>query len=119
MLVVKSRDIYFYAFSTVLEDNSIMVTVFDTGEPEPKGRTDLVRMTMPLMGLHIIPDPVSPEEKCMLKMTMEFDLKGNIPNWINKIILRDESWQLVKLRKLYKAWEEKYGERNKQEGIIC
>ena len=92
LFIVEARDLYWYGITNVEPDGSIIIAIFDSGELAPEERKGIVRMKLPLMGIHIVPDKYDPDHKCLFKLTMEFDLCGYIPNWINKIILRDESW---------------------------
>ena len=108
ILTVASRDLYQNVFWNGYQDGSVMSILWDTGDDDYPLEKNCVRMQCPIGGFHVFPQEGDPT-KSYIRMVVEADLKGNIPQYITQQALNVTSLGLVMLRKVYpkylKEWK--------------
>ena len=103
--VVAARDFVMNWIQNTEPDGSTYYCASSIGckynEPEVK---DVVRGATPLSGFHIQPVAGNPN-RCKITIVNEVDLKTAIPDWILRTILKDQGYQIDRLRKMIPKWK--------------
>jgi hypothetical protein len=77
--------------------------------PEEKA---VVRATSPIAGVILRPDENDPN-KTNMTIISEADLKVGVPDFIVRQALKDQGYQIERLRKVLALWKEKYPGENR------
>jgi hypothetical protein len=107
--VVSARDFVFNYLCNEEEDGSMyFVTSSDNTDYNMPEQSGVIRAYTALSGIMLKPDPVDPENKCIMSSCVEIDLKGGIPDFILKTALKDQGYQVKLLRNVIPKWKKMF-----------
>lgn len=118
MFTVASRDMYQHLYWTIDDKDRIFVIGWDTSADDLPEEQDCVRMLCPIGGF--VFEPLENDKsKCMMTMIVEADVRGQIPQFIQKQAMKDSAESLSNLKELMKGWVEKNKAHENLYPITC
>ena len=104
--VISARDFVVNYVIHEEADGTIMIcTSSDNCPLKMPDQSGCVRGYTALTGYVFKPDPSDPKNKCFMHMTTEVDLKGAIPEFAMRTVMKDQGYQIVKIRSVMPKWK--------------
>jgi len=107
IVVVSPRDFYFDVFYNIMENNTVIVAMYDSQEEYPV-ENGIVRGSFPVSGLIIRPLPEN-KNKCSIEFFVACDFKmPNIPSFVVQVAMKQEAYAFAKVNKIIPEYKKKY-----------
>ena len=117
IVTVAPRDLFQMVLSNAFNDGTIMTICYDTIQCDLPATPGCVRMRCPLAGFKVSPNSKHPKTKCRMDCIIETSIGGNIPQFIQAIVVKDTAYGFDKLKPLMAEWYKEWKDRDEKEGI--